>query len=127
MLATGGTNATGFNSAPTSSAVLAAERWDPANPGEWKKLSSMSHHRLYHSTALLLPDGRVLSAGSGQPAASGLTDDFTAEIFSPPYLFNPDGTPGGPTGDHQGAGQRRLRLRPSRSRRRARPASPGSP
>ncbi|HEU5041242.1 MAG TPA: galactose oxidase early set domain-containing protein, partial [Gemmatimonadales bacterium] len=25
--------------------------------------------------------------------ASGLSDDFTAEIFSPPYLFNADGTP----------------------------------
>ena len=93
VLVTGGTNATGFNSAPTSSAVLAAELWDPANPGQWRQLSSMSHHRLYHSTALLLPDARVLSVGSGQPAASGLTDDYTAEIFSPPYLFNPDGTP----------------------------------
>jgi hypothetical protein len=93
VLVTGGTNASGFNSAPTTSAVLAAELWNPADPGQWKKLASMSHHRLYHATALLLPDGRVLSAGSGQPAASGLTDDLTAEIFSPPYLFNPDGTP----------------------------------
>jgi hypothetical protein len=31
--------------------------------------------------------------GSGEPAATGLTDDLTAEIFSPPYLFNADGTP----------------------------------
>ncbi|HEY7480025.1 MAG TPA: galactose oxidase-like domain-containing protein [Gemmatimonadales bacterium] len=93
VLATGGTNASGFNSMPTSSAVLAAELWNPASPGVWKKLASMSHHRLYHSTTLLLADGRVLSAGSGEPAASGLTDDRTAEIFSPPYLFNPDGTP----------------------------------
>jgi hypothetical protein len=93
VLVTGGTNASGFNSAPTTSAVLAAELWNPADPGQWKKLASMSHHRLYHATALLLPDGRVLSAGSGQPAASGLTDDLTAEIFSPPYLFNLDGTP----------------------------------
>jgi hypothetical protein len=53
----------------------------------------MSHYRLYHTTALLLPDGRVLVAGSGEPAATGLSDDLTAEIFSPPYLFNPDGTP----------------------------------
>ena len=37
--------------------------------------------------ALLLPDATVLSGGSGQPAATGQTDDFTAEIFSPPYLF----------------------------------------
>ena len=30
VLVTGGTNASGFNSAPTSSAVLAAELWNPA-------------------------------------------------------------------------------------------------
>ena len=33
VLVTGGTNASGFNSAPTSSAVLAAEQWNPASPG----------------------------------------------------------------------------------------------
>jgi hypothetical protein len=73
--------------------VLAAELWNPASPATWKKLASMSHHRLYHATALLLPDARVLVAGSGEPAATGLTDDLTAEIFSPPYLFKADGTP----------------------------------
>jgi len=91
VLVTGGTNSAGFNSAPTSAAVLAAELWDPTTEG-WKTLARMTHYRLYHSIALLLPDGRVLSAGSGQPSATGLTDDFTAEIFSPPYLFNADGT-----------------------------------
>jgi hypothetical protein len=93
VLVTGGTNASGFNNAPTTSAVLAAELWNPVSPAEWKKLASMSHYRLYHTTALLLPDGRVLVAGSGEPAATGLSDDLTAEIFSPPYLFNADGTP----------------------------------
>ena len=93
VLVTGGTNASGFNSAPTSSGVLAAEQWNPDSPGSWKKLASMSHYRLYHTTALLLPDARVLVAGSGEPAATGLTDDLTAEIFSPPYLFKADGTP----------------------------------
>ncbi|MEP7065555.1 MAG: galactose oxidase-like domain-containing protein [Gemmatimonadota bacterium] len=92
VLVTGGTNAPGFNNPPTVSDVLAAELWDPATGG-WKTLARMTHNRLYHSTALLLPDGRVLSAGSGQPSATGLTDDYTAEIFSPPYLFNADGTP----------------------------------
>ncbi len=91
VLVTGGTNATGFNNAPTSAAVLAAELWDPATE-QWKTLARMTHNRLYHSTALLLPDGRVLSAGSGQPAATGLTDDYTAEIYTPPYLFKADGT-----------------------------------
>ena len=67
----------------------------------------MSHYRLYHTTALLLPDGRVLVAGSGEPAATGLTDDLTAEIFSPPYLFNADGTPAATAGDLQRPGHAR--------------------
>jgi galactose oxidase-like protein/List-Bact-rpt repeat protein len=92
VLVTGGTNATGFNTAPTDSKVLAAELWDPGTE-QWTTLARMSHPRLYHSTALLLPDARVLSVGSGQPPATGLTDDYTAEIFSPPYLFKPDGSP----------------------------------
>ena len=54
--------------------------------------------RTYHSTALLLPDGRVMSAGDdingadGPGTPSGTTSD-TAEIYSPPYLFNDDGAP----------------------------------
>ncbi len=40
--------------------------------------------RAYHSTALLLPDGRVWSAGD-DANPNNLTD--TAEIYSPPYLF----------------------------------------
>jgi hypothetical protein len=92
VLVTGGTNASGFNSPPTDANVLAAERWSPTTGG-WTQLARQTHYRLYHSNALLLPDGRVLSVGSGQPSASGLQDDYTAEIFSPPYLFNLDGTP----------------------------------
>jgi hypothetical protein len=92
VLVTGGSNASGFNAMPTSENVLAAERWDPATV-TWTQLARQTHYRLYHSTALLLPDARVLSVGSGQPAAAGLADDFTAELFSPPYLFNLDGTP----------------------------------
>jgi len=92
VLATGGSNATGFNTMPTDTRVLGAERWNPATE-RWDTLARQTHYRLYHSNALLLPDGRVLSVGSGQPAASGLTDDYTGEVFSPPYLFKPDGTP----------------------------------
>ena len=50
--------------------------------------------RQYHSTALLLPDGRVLSAGGG---ICGTCDSVgylakNAEVFSPPYLFKKDGS-----------------------------------
>jgi hypothetical protein len=48
--------------------------------------------RGYHSTALLLPDGRVLSAGDDlNPTSNGSYKNSspfdTAEIYSPPYLF----------------------------------------
>lgn len=92
VLVTGGTNASGFNNKPTNDDVLAAERWNP-DAKAWTQLARQTHYRLYHSTALLLPDARVLTVGSGQPAASGLSDDFTAELFTPPYLFQVDGTP----------------------------------
>jgi hypothetical protein len=91
VLVTGGSNASGFNTMPTDDNVLAAERW--SSTGGWTQLGRQSHYRLYHSNALLLPDGRVLSVGSGQPAASGMSDDYTGELYSPPYLFNVDGTP----------------------------------
>jgi hypothetical protein len=42
--------------------------------------------RVYHSIALLLPDGRVLVGGSGE-FGTGTIDQLNAEIYSPPYLF----------------------------------------
>jgi hypothetical protein len=45
----------------------------------------MSVPRLYHSTAILLPDARVLVAGGGR--GSGGVDYENAQIYSPPYLF----------------------------------------
>jgi hypothetical protein len=85
VLATGGTAGNGFND--PYNAVYAAERWDPAT-GQWTTMSSAVERRLYHSTAFLLPDGRVVSAGGGGPAGGGPdTDHYSAEIFSPPYLF----------------------------------------
>lgn len=62
-----------------------AEIWDP-DTKKWTELAAQSNPRMYHSTALLLPDGRVLSAGGGK-RNPGLVDQFNAEFFSPPYLF----------------------------------------
>ena len=77
VLVTGGTAAPGFSD--PSGHVDAAELWDPATEN-WTTLASSSGiPRVYHSTALLLPDGRVLSTGGN--------DHPETEIYSPPYLF----------------------------------------
>jgi PKD repeat protein len=89
VLVVGGTSGAGFND--EAAAVLPAEVWDPATGG-WTVWASMARKRLYHSSAVLLADGRVLAAGGGR--CGGCTiNNFDAEIFSPPYLFNTDGTP----------------------------------
>jgi len=82
-LAVGGT--TTVNTVPSADmAVLEAERWDPTT-GAWATMAAMHDPRPYHSAALLLPDGRVLAAGGGQ--SEGAPNYFSAELFSPPYLF----------------------------------------
>ncbi|HKF75685.1 MAG TPA: galactose oxidase-like domain-containing protein, partial [Candidatus Dormibacteraeota bacterium] len=63
---------------------LPAELWSPQT-GQWATVAAEQNPRMYHSTAVLLPDGRVLSAGGGRLGTA--TDYLTAEIYSPPYLF----------------------------------------
>ena len=82
VLATGGgTDRSGFVDA---NAVLPAEQWNPST-GKWTTLASLTAPRLYHSGAVLLPDGRVfVSGGGGDP---GVSDQKSYQIYSPPYLF----------------------------------------
>ena len=40
--------------------------------------------RLYHSVALLMPDGKVVTAGSNPERK---TEELRIEVFWPPYLF----------------------------------------
>ena len=92
VLATGG-NSSGAWLVDLNNGVYPAERWDPAT-GQWRTLAAMQVTRQYHSTALLLPDGRVLSSGGG---ICGTCDTVgylakNAEIFTPPYLFKHDGS-----------------------------------
>ena len=63
VLVTGG--GTDSASADVANAVLPAELWSPTTQ-TWTTLASMSAPRLYHSEALLLPDGRVLISGGGR-------------------------------------------------------------
>lgn len=79
VLVTGGSSAGGFDT--NTSPVLTPELWNPAT-GAWTKMASSTIYRGYHSTALLLPDARVLSAGGND---NNLYKN--GEIFSPPYLF----------------------------------------
>jgi Concanavalin A-like lectin/glucanases superfamily/Galactose oxidase-like, Early set domain/Bacterial Ig domain len=82
VLASGGS--TTSDGTILANGVVPAEMWDP-DAETWSNLAAMQVPRLYHSTSLLLPDGRVLVAGGGR--ASGATNQMSAEIFSPPYLF----------------------------------------
>ncbi len=73
----GGSSASGFDT--STSPVLPTEMWDPT-AGQFIVMASIAVYRGYHSTALLLADGRVLSAG-------GNVGGPNAQLFSPPYLF----------------------------------------
>jgi hypothetical protein len=63
--------------------VLEAEIWNPSTE-TWSVMAREAIPRLYHGSAILLPDARILVAGSG---ANVGTNQFNGEIYSPPYLF----------------------------------------
>lgn len=92
VLATGG-NSSGAQLVDLDGGVYPAELWDPGT-GQWQELAAMQVTRQYHSTALLLPDGRVLSAGGGICGVCNSVGYLAknAEIFSPPYLFEAGGS-----------------------------------
>ncbi len=79
VLAVGGGSGGGKYTNP----VLTPELYDPKT-GLWSLMAAQQIQRTYHSTAVLLPDGRVISAGSD----NGASTEVTYEIFSPPYLFS---------------------------------------
>ena len=60
--------------------VFTPEIYNP-NTQTTKKMSDAYFRRNYHASSLLLPDGRILTAGG---------DVWNAEIFYPPYLFTKD-------------------------------------
>jgi Domain of unknown function (DUF1929)/Glyoxal oxidase N-terminus/Kelch motif len=70
-------------------ALRTVELYDPRT-GKWRVGPRERRFRTYHSVALLLPDGSVLSAGDDvhedqfRPNATWIG---SAEIYRPPYLF----------------------------------------
>jgi hypothetical protein len=81
VMVVGGSNVL---SQTSTTGILQSEMWDP-NTETWSPLTPMQTLRMYHSIALLLPDGRVLVSGGGRLAPA--IDYPNAEIYSPPYLF----------------------------------------
>lgn len=121
VLVTGGVSCPGGNNIQSydnddtikcsSGQVMNAELYDPAT-NTWTTMAAQQEIRAYHSVAALLPDGRVLVGGGGLPGAVGETGiegelirdkdirkpnamgfgHNNVEIYSPPYLFNANGT-----------------------------------
>jgi len=76
----------------TPLARLQGEIYDPATD-TWTPAATATVPRLYHSTALLLPDATVVTAGSNPDGGSHVPwdedpeEEMRLEVFSPPYLF----------------------------------------
>lgn len=72
----------------SSAPVYDAEMFDPRTE-TWQLVANAVVARLYHATAILLPDARVLTAGTdgswNQPPYN--VGELRIELYSPPYLF----------------------------------------
>jgi hypothetical protein len=90
--------ATGGGTQPNErgTGVFRAELYNPETDS-WRTMARSHIERLYHSVALLLPDGRVLTAG-GNPDSQRNKDgsvttlrpffeELHLEVYSPPYMF----------------------------------------
>ena len=68
--------------------VLTTELYD-ATADTWAELAPINCPHMYHSTALLLPDGRVMRGGKDGQFQRDPYKYFEhrLELFSPPYLF----------------------------------------
>lgn len=68
------------------------EIWSPAT-GQFTRLAQHARPRNYHSVAVLLLDGRVLTGGGGLCGRDCAANHPNVEILTPPYLLNADGSP----------------------------------
>jgi hypothetical protein len=87
---------TGTNYTAGDSRLKQVELLRPGVDAAWRLGPPQRKWRAYHSTAMLLPDGRILSAGDdywylgteARPQGGDPMD--VGEIYSPPYLFDGD-------------------------------------
>jgi hypothetical protein len=82
-------NPDGVSQGKPNAPLHRVELYDPVKR-KWRLGPAQAEDRAYHSTALLLPDGRVFSGGDNKhPKPPNGTDAMsdTGEIYSPPYLF----------------------------------------
>jgi len=84
VLALGGST----NDEDAATASLNADLYDPAT-NTFSSAGANAYPRLYHSGSVLLPDATVLLVG-GNPVRGSYEQHM--EIYSPPYLFNTDGS-----------------------------------
>jgi hypothetical protein len=84
VLVTGGTSGAGHNNA--AGAVLHSEIWDPTTE-TWTRVAAKEVPSLYHSVALLLPDGRVMASPGRGFGPSPNEERRDTQYYSPDYLF----------------------------------------
>jgi galactose oxidase len=73
-----------------ANSILTPEMWLPTT-GKFVKMLPNSIPRNYHSFSLLLQDATVINGGGGLCGTCS-TNHFDAQIYTPQYLLNADGT-----------------------------------
>lgn len=74
-----------------TTAIYHPEMWSPTK-NTMVRLAPIDVPRTYHSVALLLTDGRVLSAGGGLCGNGCSQNHPDLQILTPPYLYAADGS-----------------------------------
>ena len=87
ILVIGGEKEVASDPTPTNrwNNVALTDLYDPERDA-WRRLADLNIAREYHTTPILVPDGRIVTVG-GEGAPGNEPAQSTIEIFSPPYLF----------------------------------------